>query len=300
MTKTLELIAPAKLNLTLEITGRRSDGYHDIVSVMQTIDLADYVRLRVAQSLQIEVSGERQLGVPVDGALNLASKATLALATAVGIPNPGVRIELEKNIPAGMGLGGGSSDAAAVLRGLCQLWQLDLDPAVLTDVAASIGSDVPFFLRGGTALVMGRGERIESLPDIEPVTLTLFGTATEVEDKTRHMYSTLTSADFTDGSRSHALAAAIRVGTPIAEANYYNAFDRHIGTIAEPLAQAMALCREAELTVIASGSGPSFFAPASLDALPSALLAELERRWDVHAIACHSLSRAQATAMRET
>jgi len=296
---TLELIAPAKLNLTLEITGRRPDGYHDIVSVMQTIDLADRVRLIESTSLRIEVSGVQRSGVPAEGQHNLAFKAAQSLAKAAGVSQPGVLIELEKNIPAGMGLGGGSSDAAAVLRGLCKFWRLDLDPAVLNDVAASIGSDVPFFLHGGSALVTGRGEQIEPLPDIVPLTLTLFGTSLEVEDKTRRMYSTLKPTDFTDGSRSYALANSIRAGRTIADTAYYNAFDHHIGTIAEPPARAMALCRDAGLTVIASGSGPSFFAPTPLEALPPALVEELERSLGVQAIACRSFSRAQATAMIE-
>ena len=294
----LELIAPAKLNLTLEITGRRPDGYHDIVTIMQTIDLADSVRLNEAPALQVEVSGAEQQGVPAEGPRNLAFKAAQALATAAGISNPGVLIELDKNIPAGMGLGGGSSDAAAVLRGLCQHWRLDLDAAVLNEVAASVGSDVPFFLHGGSALVTGRGERIDLLPDVAPLTLTLFGATLEVEDKTRRMYATLTAADFTDGRRSYAVADSIRGGLPIADASYYNAFDRHIGTIAESLAQAMTLCREAGFTVIASGSGPSFFAPTPRATLPAAVLEELERI-GVHPIACRSLSRAEATAMRQ-
>ena len=295
----LELIAPAKLNLTLEVTGRRSDGYHDIVSVMQTIDIADCVRLREAPSLQIKVSGERQAGVPAEGPSNLAFKAAQALAEAAGISEPGALIELEKNIPAGMGLGGGSSDAAAVIRGLCQLWRLDLDPAMLNDVAASIGSDVPFFLHGGTALVTGRGEHIEPLPDVAPLSLALFGTALEVDDKTRRMYATLTPTDFTDGSRSRALADSIRAGLPVPATAYHNAFDRHTATISGALAEAMTLCREAGITVIASGSGPSFFSPTPLDDLPDTLVVELERRWGVRATACHSLSRSQATAVSE-
>jgi 4-diphosphocytidyl-2-C-methyl-D-erythritol kinase len=299
MTMTLELIAPAKINLTLEVTVRRPDGYHEIVSVMQTIDLADCVRLRRAPSLQINVSGERRSGSPVEGSDNLAFKAAQALAEAAGILKPGALIELEKNIPAGMGLGGGSSDAAAVLHGLCRLWRLDLDPAVLNDVAASIGSDVPFFLSGGSALVTGRGERIEPLPDIAPLTLTLFRAALEVEDKTRRMYATLTASDFTDGSRSRAMADSIRAGLPVPTTGYYNAFDRYIGTVSGPLAEAMTLCREAGVTVIASGSGPSFFSPTPLEELPDRLLAELERRFSVSATACHSLSRSQATAMTE-
>jgi 4-diphosphocytidyl-2-C-methyl-D-erythritol kinase len=299
MTMALELIAPAKLNLTLEVTGRRPDGYHELVTVMQTIDLADRVRLDEAPSLEIDISGEKQLGVPVEGPRNLAFKAAQALAAAVGLANAGASIQLEKNIPAGMGLGGGSTDAAAVLRGLCTLWRLDLDAAVLNDIAASIGSDVPFFLHGGAALVTGRGECVEPLPDGAPLTLTLFGSEVEIDDKTRRMYSTLVPADYTDGRHGHVVAESIRRGLPIAETDYYNAFDRHIGTVAEPLARAMALCREAGLAVIASGSGPSFFAPTSIDTIPTTLLRELEHDWGVHATACRSLTRAQSTAMRE-
>ena len=295
----LELVAPAKLNLTLEITGRRQDGYHDIVSVMQAIDIVDHVRLDDAPTLELEVTGESQLGVPIEGPRNLAFKAAQVLAAAAGIANPGVRIQLEKNIPAGIGLGGGSTDAAAVIRGLCNLWRLDLDAIALNGVAASVGSDVPFFLHAGTALVTGRGEQIEPLPDVAPLTLTLFGATLEIEDKTRRMYSTLTPADFSDGRRSHVLAESIRRGLPITETDYHNAFDRHIGAIAEPLARSMALCREAGLAVIASGSGPSFFAPIPLESVPTTLLRELERSWGVHAIACHSLPRALATTMRE-
>jgi 4-diphosphocytidyl-2-C-methyl-D-erythritol kinase len=295
----LELIAPAKLNLTLEVTGRRPDGYHDLVTVMQTIDLADRVWLEEALTLEIELSGDYQLGVPIEGPRNLAFKAAQALAAAAGIVNPGARMRLEKNIPAGMGLGGGSTDAAAVLRGLCALWRLDISADALNDVAASVGSDVPFFLHGGAALVTGRGEFVEPLPDGAPLSLTLFGSDIEIEDKTRRMYSSLAPADFTDGRRGHVMAESIRRGLPIAETDLYNAFDRHIGAVAEPLAQAMALCREAGLAVIASGSGPSFFAPVALDTIPTTLLHQLQNDWGVRAIACRSLTRAEATAMRE-
>jgi 4-diphosphocytidyl-2-C-methyl-D-erythritol kinase len=295
----LDLIAPAKLNLTLEVTGRRSDGYHDLVTVMQTIDLADRVRLEEAPGLEIEVTGDHQRGVPFEGPRNLAYRAAQALAAEAGIVNPGVRITLDKRIPAGMGLGGGSTDAAAVLRGLCALWRLGLSPSALNDVAASIGSDVPFFLHGGAALVTGRGERIEPLPDGKTLSLTLFGSTMEIEDKTRRMYSTLAPIDFTDGHRGRVVAESIRRGLPIAETDYYNAFDRHIGSVAEPLARAMTLCRDAGLAVIACGSGPSFFTPAALDTIPTTLLHELERDWGVHAIACRSIARDAAMAVRE-
>src|SRR2546423_305244 len=118
-------MAPAKLNLTLEVLGRRPDGYHEIASVMQTIDLGDRIRLEPADSLEIEVSGDRGVDVPEDPSRNLAYRAATALKDSVGRPDLGARIGLDKRIPAG-GLGGGSSDAAAVLRGLNRFWHLKL------------------------------------------------------------------------------------------------------------------------------------------------------------------------------
>lgn len=295
----VELLAPAKLNLTLEVTGRRPDGYHDLVTVMQTIDLADRVRLDHALALEIEVTGEKQLGVPIEGPRNLAFKAAHALAAAAGLMRASARIELEKGIPAGMGLGGGSTDAAAVLRGLCVLWRLDLDPALLNEVAASIGSDVPFFLYGGAALVTGRGECVEQLPDGAPMSLTLFGSDLEIEDKTRRMYSALSPADYTDGRHGRVVAESVRRALPLAETDFYNVFDRHVGGVAEPLARAMTLCHQAGLAVVASGSGPSFFSPVPIETVPSTLLQELERDWGVTATSCRSLSRERATALRE-
>ncbi len=160
---TLELIAPAKLNYVLEITGRRPDGYHEIVSLMQTISLADRVRLDEASDIDIELLGEQLLGVPLEGPRNLAYAAAHALAEAANRSDLGVHIELDKQIPAGIGLGGGSSDAAAVLRGLNQLWGLDMSIEELMAVGAGVGSDVPFFIAGGTALVTGRGEHVEAI-----------------------------------------------------------------------------------------------------------------------------------------
>src|SRR3990172_8418635 len=139
----IELIAPAKVNLALEVTGRRPDGYHELVSVAQTIDLADPVVLDLATTIELEVAGEKLLGVPLEGPRNLAYRAALSLppvapAAGGGRAHLGARIRLEKEIPAGMGLGGGSSDAAAVLRGLNRLWRLDLPLDALVRVAAGV------------------------------------------------------------------------------------------------------------------------------------------------------------------
>lgn len=319
---TLELIAPAKLNLTLEVLGRRADGYHEIASVMQTIDLADRVRLSESDSLELVVAGEQTLGVPLEGPRNLAYRAAQALAEAAGDAELGARIELEKRVPAGMGLGGGSSDAAAVLRGLDKLWHLNLGIEGLTPVAARVGSDVAFFLHGGSALVTGRGEVVEPIeepsrdelipqPDGWEVVgtdaivkgqgdaFTLFVSDVELEDKTRRMYSELTPSDYTDGRRTHITAESLRRGLPLSQSDLINAFDRHIAEVAPPLGRAMALCRQWDIGVMAAGSGPGFFSMMPLDAMPETLLRELERDYDVRALACRALGREQALAVIE-
>ena len=155
----LELAAPAKLNLFLEVLGRRPDGYHEIDTVLTTIDLADRVRLERATRISLTVEGE---AAPADST-NLAWRA----AAALGV---GARIHLEKRIPAGSGLGGGSSDAAAVLLGLDRLYDLRTPPARLHELAAGLGADVPFFLLGpGLARGRGIGDRLEPLPPRPPM-----------------------------------------------------------------------------------------------------------------------------------
>jgi 4-diphosphocytidyl-2-C-methyl-D-erythritol kinase len=154
----LSLKAHAKLNLNLRIVGRRLDGYHDLESIFQSISLHDRVTLEATGSgITLEVDAP---GVPEDGK-NLAWRAAAALPGH----GRGVHIRLEKGIPVAAGLGGGSSDAAATLIGASRLWGLDLPPDEMASIASGLGSDVPYFLTGGTALVSGRGERVDPLPD---------------------------------------------------------------------------------------------------------------------------------------
>ena len=165
----LSLACPAKVNLSLRVHGRRPDGFHEISTVLQTIDLCDRLvihRVAPASPLRIEVPGG---GAPADDT-NLVLKAARAFFGVLGEPAAGVRFRLEKRIPAGSGLGGGSSDAAAALLGLQALWGRPLDARQLHGTAAAVGSDVPFFLEGGTAFATGRGEQVESLDDMPPAT----------------------------------------------------------------------------------------------------------------------------------
>lgn len=157
--------ARAKVNLFLRVLGRRPDGYHDLESLVVPIDLADRVEVRPGEGgLALEVRGRPELteGVPADRT-NLAVRAAAALAArtaGAGRTGAGVRILLEKRIPAAAGLGGGSADAAAVLRALGDLWGPGLAPAELAEVAVEVGSDVPALLQGGPVLAGGRGERV--------------------------------------------------------------------------------------------------------------------------------------------
>lgn len=152
--------APAKINRELRVGPRRADGYHEIRSRFVTIDLAD--RIEAEESSRLDLICE-PAGLPTDRS-NLAARAALALAETAG-REPRVRLRLVKRIPVGAGLGGGSTDAAVTLRLLCRFWKLDVSEAELARLAASLGSDVPFFLVGGEADVGGRGERVGARPD---------------------------------------------------------------------------------------------------------------------------------------
>ncbi|MEE9584002.1 MAG: 4-(cytidine 5'-diphospho)-2-C-methyl-D-erythritol kinase [Candidatus Brocadiales bacterium] len=159
--KTITLTAPAKINLFLEVLGKRPDGYHELETVMQEIDLADTLRLEVTDRDQdIELTCTEP-DIPCDQD-NLVWKAARIFQKETGIKS-GVRVHLIKRIPVAAGLGGGSSDAATVLKGLNTLCNTDLSETRLMDMAARLGSDVPFFVKGGTALCKGRGEIVTPL-----------------------------------------------------------------------------------------------------------------------------------------
>jgi 4-diphosphocytidyl-2-C-methyl-D-erythritol kinase len=166
----LRALCPAKVNLGLNVLGRRPDGFHDIVTIFQAIDLCDVLEGEVAEDLSLEVSDR---SIPSDER-NLVLKAARLLGRrADGARGRGARLTLHKSIPAESGLGGGSSDAAGALMLLNELWALQLSLSELRSLAAELGSDVPFFLSGGTALGTGRGDRIEPLPPIEERPLVL-------------------------------------------------------------------------------------------------------------------------------
>jgi 4-diphosphocytidyl-2-C-methyl-D-erythritol kinase len=170
MTKFLELVAPAKINLFLHITGRRPNGYHELQSVFQLVDWCDRIRLRLLDENQILRVGNFNCIEPKD---DLVIRAAKLLKDHCNYPL-GVEVDLEKNIPIGAGLGGGSSDAASVLIGLNHLWNLQLKQAELIELGLKLGADVPFFLFGQNAFVQGIGEYLDPIDLPEQSFLIIF------------------------------------------------------------------------------------------------------------------------------
>jgi 4-diphosphocytidyl-2-C-methyl-D-erythritol kinase len=158
VSQTVTLLAPAKINWTLEVLGKRPDGYHEVRLLMAGVALYDTLTFKPAKTLRL-TSDHKSLDL---GAGNLIIKAALALQKATGI-SAGAHIHLKKRIPLGGGLAGGSTDAAATLKGLNKLWRTRLMPAALQRLAAGLGSDVPFCLNSGWAIATGRGEKLKAL-----------------------------------------------------------------------------------------------------------------------------------------
>ncbi len=158
------VIAPAKINLHLEVLGLRPDGFHELAMLMQSLDLADALRLSPREDGVILLACDHAT-LPLGGE-NLIMRAAERLRAHAGRPELGADITLDKRIPIGAGLAGGSSDAAATLVGLDALWTLHTPRPTLAALAAELGSDVPFCLEGGSQLCFGRGERLEACPGV--------------------------------------------------------------------------------------------------------------------------------------
>src|SRR5215217_7411681 len=187
--------APAKLNLGLEVIGRRGDGFHDIATIFVAIDLYDRITLSLADDLELNCDDDSLAGTD-----NLALRALRLLRDETGHPG-GARIHLCKSIPAAAGLGGASSDAAAALLGGPELWHLDLSDAELHDLAARLGSDVPFFLCGGCAIGRGRGDLLGPLPLPPQCWFVVVVPDVRIPAKTASLYAGLRAEDFSGGSQ---------------------------------------------------------------------------------------------------
>ena len=212
--------APAKINLTLEVLGKRPDGFHEIRSVMQSVELFDTITLTLSN--ETIISGD-MLGWSAER--SLVSRTIELLRENTGCTQ-GVSIEIIKKIPLLSGLGGDSSDAAAVLKGLNELWGLGMTAERLVDIASQLGSDFTFFLRGGTALATGRGEVITPLPSLVETWFALV--LPEIPQnigKTARMYRSLEAAHYTDGKITEKLVRTIKHGDRITDSLLFNAFE---------------------------------------------------------------------------
>ena len=212
--------AHAKLNLTLEALDRRDDGYHEVASIMQTLELADTLTLESADSLALTCSLPE-----LDGSDNLALRAAELLRSETGASD-GAKIHVEKRIPVAAGLGGGSADAAATLVGLNRLWGLGLSNDRLRRMGAKLGSDVPFLVEGGTATGLGRGERVRHLPTPDLPWIVIAVPEVSLTDKTAAMYHALAPDNFTRGALTFKLEARIlHHGGDVPPQLLFNTFD---------------------------------------------------------------------------
>ena len=246
----------AKVNLTLSVLAKREDGYHALASVMQTISLCDTLRVRPVEGNAVTCV----VDVPaLQNDENLALRAARLLQNE-GYLSGGVALELRKRIPAQGGLGGGSSDAAAVLTALSRLCHLDLTSTRLEELGARLGSDVPFFIQGGTALVEGRGEYVTPLPDCEP--LWLIVARPPVSVSTASVFQALSPADYGDARDTEAVVAAVRRGEPLPFERLSNTLEGVVMRLwPEVAATRDALAQAGAPVVRMSGSGPTLFAP---------------------------------------
>lgn len=284
-------LAPAKINWTLEVLGRRADGYHEIRTLMQTIDICDEVTLREAASPELRVEGVHS---PSDDDHTL--RAVRLFAEAAG-RELAAAVHLRKRIPVSAGLGGGSSDAAAVLRGMERMTGTGASQEQLAELAAGIGSDAPFFVYGGTALVEGWGERVTPLPDIGERWLVVMAPPIVLADKTQRMYGALSDRDFTDGGRTLAAAEWVRSGKGITAELVYNAFGRAAEVLFEGLERyRKALGEAAGTEVHLAGAGPALFSLHSSGEEAKAVGARLLGQ-DAQVFVARTLGRAEATAV---
>jgi 4-diphosphocytidyl-2-C-methyl-D-erythritol kinase len=247
----MKVQARAKVNLTLEVLGRRPDGFHEIRSVMRSLALHDEIDIEHAPVVEVlcDIVG-------LGGSENLAYAAAMLLQKA-SKTSKGARITIRKNVPVAAGLGGGSSDAAATLMALNTLWHAGLDHKALSGVAARLGSDVPFFLAGGTALASGRGEILQPLaaqPDCH-VVLVNPGLAAS----TAAIYSGVTASMYAGGSSS-ARFAALAPGTAPREWPLANTLQLVTSALYPEINEILeALASWGAVRVQMCGSGPTCF-----------------------------------------
>lgn len=259
----LVLLAPAKLNLGLAIVGKRSDGFHDLVTIFQTVSIFD--TLTVTSDVRHFGPGPTRLTCShpaLEGSDNLVVRTVELVRAKTGRTDP-VAIRLEKEIPSASGLGGASSDAATMLRCLDDMWNLHFSPAELNDLALSLGSDVPFFLSGGCAIGWGRGENLRPLSPRQLLwyVVVVPALSAPIPRKTASLFAALESSDYRDGSDVIAQAARIDAGDAIDQQLLGNSFARPLYRLRPELSQVRDKLLAAGAPFVAvSGAGPAHYA----------------------------------------
>lgn len=247
----------AKLNLVLEVLGRRTDGYHELATVFHSLDLADALVASPATALHVLCDRPE-----LSGRANSTWSAAHLLRTQAGL-GLGACLALEKRIPVAAGLGGGSADAAGALLLLNRFWRLDWPLERLMALASQLGSDVPFCLQGGCAFGRGRGEQLVPLSPLRETWCVVLVPPFALENKTARLYALLGPEHYTDGSRAARLVQELTDGRPLDPGLLFNVFD----AVAERAYPSIARYRAA-LTALGAphphlcGSGPALFAVA--------------------------------------
>lgn len=272
-TKVAEL-ACAKVNLTLYVGRRRADGYHDVTSVMQTVSLCDTVTVE-------RCGGEDRLrcALPVTEKPedNLCMRAVAAFGAALGEPVAPVTVTLDKRIPTQAGLGGGSSDAAAVLRAMRTLFAPHLTDEALETIGAALGSDVPFFIRGGTALAKGRGEQVSPLPAMKSGWLVVV--KPEESYSTAAMYRRLDEIDRPAPPPADLTPALAADDVQAVAAALYNSFEDALPENSAVASIRSALTAAGALGALLSGSGSAVFGLFDSETAARNAAETLRRTW---------------------
>lgn len=269
---TLTLQAYAKINLTLEALAKRSDGYHEIRSILQTISLSDTISFQHAESIEFSCD------IPaLQSSDNLVLRALNALKDASGC-DKGVSIKLSKMIPTASGLGSGSTDAATTLTGLNILWELNLPLSRLAELAAGLGSDIPFFLYGGTCLVKGRGEDVTALNVLPKIWMVLLKPPIEpVSGKTAKLYAKLDQTHFTSGLITYRFMHHLQHKKQVDDLLLFNVFEKVAFTFFDRLPYYRSLMLAAgAVNVHLAGSGPVLFTLARDKGEGESILNKLE------------------------
>jgi len=250
----MRILSYCKINLCLEVLGRRPDGYHDLATIFQTVSLGDELILKPNQSSCIRLLVDGNAPTGEDNIVHTAAKMLLRSKEC------GIDIILRKGIPSGAGLGGGSSDAASTLEAVNKLCNLHLSHEHLLTIASSLGADVPFFLYGGTAVGRDRGDKIIPLPYRREYYFLLHVPPFRLEKKTQRVFAALQPREYTNGNFTVQLSRKIAAGQHITNADLYNSLFPAAVRVWPQLAQRHDALQEiTHQAWVLSGAGPTLY-----------------------------------------